>query len=230
VWESAAAAIFGGRLRCCTPPVATTPTVHRPSGKTATTLLQVRSLLFSFSFLTRGSGGGVGEKPRHRWRGKFGGGGSGRRGRLAVAGAGGRQHRAGRVRLLCHAEVEISLPPWPTYSPTPSSSQVSSFPAQFVTVPAPFSRSAADSASLAFFFLFALCFVLLHAAPACPAGHLASFCGEILFPIPLLLLFLQDLELTCRYWSTSSPMNRRSLILFASCNLCSVFSSKLNSD
>ncbi|KAG2538862.1 hypothetical protein PVAP13_9NG430984 [Panicum virgatum] len=43
--------------------------VHRLSGKTATTLLQVRSPRFSFSFLMRGSGGGIGEKPRRRWRG-----------------------------------------------------------------------------------------------------------------------------------------------------------------
>ncbi|KAG2594491.1 hypothetical protein PVAP13_5NG010132 [Panicum virgatum] len=56
------------------------------------------------------------------------GGGSGRRGRPAAAGAGGRQHRAGWVRLLCRAEVEISLPPWPTYSPTPSSSQLRPVP------------------------------------------------------------------------------------------------------
>jgi hypothetical protein len=42
-----------------------------------------------------------------------------------------------------------------------------------------------------FLFLFALRFVLLHAASACPTGHLASSRGEILVPIPL--LFLLDL-------------------------------------
>ncbi|XP_039830443.1 uncharacterized protein LOC120691439 [Panicum virgatum] len=108
--------------------------VHRPSEKTATTLLQVRSPRFSFSFLMRGSGGGVGEKPRHRWRGVRPMGSTGRgRGRRPPA-----QGGAGAA-------------------PVPRRSR--DFPAAM-----------ADLQPHTLFF----------SAPACPAGHLASFVVELL--------------------------------------------------
>ncbi|XP_039809585.1 uncharacterized protein LOC120672992 isoform X2 [Panicum virgatum] len=108
--------------------------VHRPSEKTATTLLQVRSPRFSFSFLTRGSCGGVGEKPRRRWRGVRPTGSTGRgRGRRPPAQGG------------------VGAAPMPRRS--------RDFPAAM-----------ADLQPHALFF----------SAPACPAGHLASFVVELL--------------------------------------------------